>query len=314
MLHIILLILKILGILLLSIIGLAFILILMVLFIPVRYNVKAFKYDDIHMNLVVSWFLHCITYKQMYNGSKMISKIRIFGFVIKDSEKPKTKKIRKAKKIKKATKKNKKKHESDVKIAEIPNSKAAEVTKSIIAAESLQVEESEATSKKKRFIDKLRSFLRKMKEILSKIPVFFITIKTTYLNIIEMKNTIIRRISSIREFLKKEENKLGFKKIWWAIKKFTKHIWPKKLKFNIHFGTGDPCSTGQLLGVIGMTYHLYQKSVTIIPDFTEEVYEGDIFAKGRIRVITILVISIRVLLDKNFKQLLKGFNELKEEL
>lgn len=330
MLHIILFILKIIGILLLLLIGIVFTILLIVLFVPIRYRIAISKYDTMYMKIFVSWFLRSITYCQIYNENKMTVQIRMFGFVIKDSENPKTKK-----RIKKKTKRNKKANgtfsknrsnspkkkrdsEGDIEIAQvnphnldIDNNSQKDYSLNPISYPPTVVNLDKM--KKKGFIGKIRAFLIKIKTYFIQTIEFFKKIKTSYLNIIATKQTIFHKIHVIRDYLKKEEHKLGIKKVWWGIKRLVKCVFPKKLKANIHFGTGDPCSTGKVLGVIGLTYHLYQKNVNIMPNFTEEIYEGDVFAKSKIHLFTILITGIQVILDKNVRQLMKELTELKEE-
>jgi hypothetical protein len=86
------------------------------------------------------------------------------------------------------------------------------------------------------------------------------------------------------------------------------------VKGEVRLGTGDPCTTGYLLGAISIGYGFYGESIKVIPDFENEVYEGQVFAKGRIRTITLLIICIKLIIDSNFRTLLKKFNKFKEEL
>ena len=99
-----------------------------------------------------------------------------------------------------------------------------------------------------------------------------------------------------------------------SIGKLLKHILPRKLKANIIYGTGDPCSTGQILGALSILYSMYGDRVTIIPDFENQRFEGNAMARGRIRLVTILIIVIKLILDKRFRQLRNNVRLLKEAL
>lgn len=165
-----------------------------------------------------------------------------------------------------------------------------------------------------RLSHKIKLIILRIKNIFRKIIEFFKKIKHKIKEIIVNIKTFVHKIYLIKDFFSDDINKEGIKKIWRSIKKLVKHIYPTKIKANIRFGTGDPCTTGQALGIISLTYHRYKNNVKIIPDFNEATIEGDLFAKGRIQLFAVLLISIRLILDKNFKHLLNQFQKLKEEL
>lgn len=354
MLHIILFILKTIGIILISILGILLILVLIVLIVPIRYQVEAKKYEDIQGYVKIRWILCILYFKLKYEKENFKYQIRFFGFIIKDSEKPKNIKIKKKKLGK--VKKQKRKHNKDISrkkksIEVIKNSNIKQnESKTLSTNERLGMKEDEAKSKiytenhiqdkniqrvgknniednqkspsledkKFTFWEKLRNkihiFFQKIKEIIDKIRNFLKKLKINFIELNLTRETLVRRFNLVKMFFTDDGNKKGIKKIWLSIKKVSKHIYPKKIKAKVHFGTGDPCSTGQVLGAISMTYHRYQKSVKIVPDFNQEILEGNLYAKGRIRLFTLSIICIKLLVDENFKQLLTSFKELKEEL
>ena len=61
-----------------------------------------------------------------------------------------------------------------------------------------------------------------------------------------------------------------------------RHMLPVKIQGNLHFGFEDPSITGQVLAVAGMVYPLYGKTFRIIPDFEQQVLEGEVNLKGRV--------------------------------
>ena len=56
------------------------------------------------------------------------------------------------------------------------------------------------------------------------------------------------------------------------------HLWkqihPRRMRGKVIFGTGDPCSTGELLGVFALFYAWYGNGVQIVPDFEQKRIEG----------------------------------------
>ncbi len=102
MLHIILLILKIIGICLLCLIGLLLLCIGLVLFVPVRYRASG-SYIEKQLKLLggVTWLCHIISVRIFYDGEKQEDKsrvlVKIFGIAIMDTAKKKTKKAKEPK-------------------------------------------------------------------------------------------------------------------------------------------------------------------------------------------------------------------------
>ena len=80
MLHILLMILKIIGIILLAIIGIALLIVILILFVPIRYRIQAHRYDDTMAKVNISWLLSAIRFTLEYNGDEVDTKIRILGF------------------------------------------------------------------------------------------------------------------------------------------------------------------------------------------------------------------------------------------
>lgn len=96
------------------------------------------------------------------------------------------------------------------------------------------------------------------------------------------------------------------------------HLWrklkPKVLRGNIIFGTGDPCTTGQILGVAAVFYAFYGKGIQIIPDFEEARLEGNLFIRGRISLITMIIILFRIFFCREWSRFRQEAKQLKEAL
>ncbi|MGB4661224.1 MAG: DUF2953 domain-containing protein [Mobilitalea sp.] len=156
--------------------------------------------------------------------------------------------------------------------------------------------------------------LSKILNIKEKIVEFFKITKEKIASIFQNLTDVQRKIGLISAFISDEMNRAGMKRTFKSIKKIVKHILPTKLKSKVIFGTGDPCSTGQLLGLCAILYSFYGDNMQITPDFQNARFEGQHYAKGRIRLITLLFIVIKLILDKRFKQLKGNLLILKEAL
>lgn len=384
MLHIVLILLKIIGILLCIILGLLLTFILVVLFVPIRYGLWADNREELQGRVKVTWLLRLISFQITYNDKKLSIKLKIFGRIFFDNNNPREAnkrkgskynsraKQKKSRKLRKQTSKrnavtetgknewtadknkadsisteyksldNKKVqhiefHDSAKPVIEIKEKEPQPETspkESLEKNSSLKSVEDEKKIKEdldqhiveekedefkffhkiKEFFNKMKSFLLKIKGFFQKIASGFQKVKNIFHNIREGASNLISKWEKIKAFYKVESNKQGIKLSLYAIKKVVKHILPKKIKGQIEFGTGDPCSTGQALGAAACFYSIYGKSFQIIPNFNDEIFEGNIYMAGRIRIVTLLIIVVKLILNKNFKELIKNFRAFKEEL
>ncbi len=190
----------------------------------------------------------------------------------------------------------------------------------------------DATQKDKKGKEEKNSFLRrfitKVKEVCGKITNIFISIGNKIKNLTNVFHKLKEKLLSIKKlivtfwekkrkaasFFQQIENKAAIKLALSSLWKLLKHVGPVKIKGYVHFGTGDPATTGQVLGAAAAFYGYYGKYVKVKPDFEEEVLEGELFIKGRIRLFNLLIIGIKLLRDENFKRFIKNTKLLKEEL
>jgi hypothetical protein len=350
LLHVILLILKIIGIVLLTVLGVVLLAILLILLVPIRYNVNAEKNDNISAVIKAGWLLRILYFKAEYKDEAFIYFVKLFGITIrtnlskekkvKESKPKKEKRNTRQKEIKKQTKEVEKTPvATDIKELpfhqEQPIKKEDKTDTSIIKQDDVkqQIEQKlidnnqynseeiliiKKRSKVSILWEKIKNTWNKMidtiKNLWTKVRNLFRSIRTKVSDWIASFRNIKRKIELCKEFIQDEQNKLGIKYVFQSIKKTLKHSIPRKVTGLIHFGTGDPCSTGQALGVVSLLYAYYGGNIKVVPDFENEIIEGYIQAKGRIRLGTLLIIAIKLLLNDNFKQLVINYRKLKEEL
>lgn len=92
-----------------------------------------------------------------------------------------------------------------------------------------------------------------------------------------------------REYLKK------------YIPRTLKHILPRKVKGYVHYGMDEPYKTGQVTGYLSLLPFVYQKGLSMQPDFEQKVLELDVKLKGRIQ----LGYLLRIVLNRNIWRTLK---------
>ncbi len=454
MLHIVLLVLKIIGIILASLLGLLIALILIVLLVPIRYKLKAEYHDQLKAAARVSWLLRIISFSAEYNTKdfaltdslvnteeaeiNLRMRLRIFGRIIYDSNRKKEDIPEKDKKVrfsfKRRTRTIKEEvHSQDEKVNDdnslkkpepslmadnasrnisdkatraeltrISRAEAEAVTGSVeeedtnLSSETIQlsknnpmdqaaaeeeqglktdsdkifeieiqenekklkdienkeikqldikqtdtrqkdikkidiqqigieqnetvlkekqngIEDSREQMKEKGIFNAFKRFFHKLKSLFIKIKDFFTGIKLKTDNITDKFKQLYDKYSLVKVFFQDENNKLGLKYGYNNLKGILRHIKPRKVIANIEFGTGDPSSTGQILGVAAVFMGIYGNSVKIIPDFENEVIKGDFYCRGRIQSLILLIIGIKVIRNRNIKTLIKNFQTLKEE-
>lgn len=131
-----------------------------------------------------------------------------------------------------------------------------------------------------------------------------------YSNNIE-KEKIKRLTGKIKKILKDDSCKAALNKIKTELINLLKAIMPYKLYLKAEFSAGSPDKTGMVLGILAMFPIGYRNKWKIRPDFErEEIYIDSQFdIKGHIFLYKILVIAIRVFVDKNCRKL---YNEIRK--
>jgi len=128
-------------------------------------------------------------------------------------------------------------------------------------------------------------------------------IKYTIKKIYDKIKHILEEISFYKKLLQDEQTKLLFSHACKRIGKVLRHIRPRKLKVDVTFGASSPDTTGYIFAVYGMLSPKLGKDVCITPDFTGQILEGTLYAKGHITIFTILVNVCALILDKKLKLL-----------
>ena len=114
---------------------------------------------------------------------------------------------------------------------------------------------------------------------------------------------------TILTFIRDEENKKAFRLAKRQIFALIRHVLPQKLEGKIHFGFGDPYTTGQVLTWISPFYGLYGRHVQVCPDFMEPCLDGELKLKGRIRLGTLIFLAFRMFQNKQIRLWVKKWRE-----
>lgn len=121
------------------------------------------------------------------------------------------------------------------------------------------------------------------------------------------KSFPFEKISSIITFVRDNENKSGIRKVKKEAVGLFKYLMPTKVKGKVTFGTGDPCTTGWILGGISMFQVAYTDGLTIVPDFEEQVFKASGYVRGRARIVYLVRLFLRGYRDEDIKTLILKF-------
>lgn len=323
-------ILKVIGIVIASIIGLVLFVISLVLFVPIRYKVKANKENCdetvIEAHGTISWLLHILNIHIDYPSDDLI-KIRVFFIRIgkknkKDKKNKKTKDIKyddekieesdninisstdislveEQDSIKDKIRSDSEKMDTDNAKEEqhIENHSAEDVSDEEVSgddASSEKISEEEDSEEKptmKGFIEKVIDAVKNIK----------LTVQNVYDKIKHICNNLNKYINIITS----NTFSHAFKKCRVSLVKILKRILPRKLAGNIFFGTGDPSSTGKFIGYYSLIYPYISRELNVFPDFENKIAYGDVLIKGHFCVFSILRIMASAYFNKDVKKLLK---------
>lgn len=273
MLHIIIFILKIIGILLLVILGLILLLVSSVLFVPITYKVRAERKDGvIQVRAVAGWMFRLLSVHYRLHTSQEPMQLlqgRILGIPVWKPLEPKKEKPKKAEK--KSKEKQSKPKQMEAKQleqkAEVKSSdKAKERLKKDLtpgtAVATIPQPESEV-SRQEQPQDKqaqtkpprqsiLKKLLYAIRRIYGKITAIGRGLFSLVVKLLHMPEKASETIGTLTDFWNLEENVKARESIWRELKFLWKHSRPRKADLTLHFGFEDPSWTGQCMGVLSI--------------------------------------------------------------
>ncbi len=336
MVHVILLILKGLGILLLALLLLFLLALAAILLVPVRYRIEASvleKKPDV--SLRVTWLLHLLSVSAEYHpdAGPFAVKIRFLGMELgkeKKGKKGRKKGEQEEKKDDSAvweTEHEAEKQETEESEAWWTEEQEREEFRTDEAEDAERIEDSETAevpddadesgasawewadaekhtgSQDTGSAKKGKSFgitfvWKRLQSLVRSVREFFGKLKKGAVNLAEKKE-------KLTAFMQDEENQKLLHLLWRQAGGVFRHIRPRKLRLYLRFGFEDPYWTGKVLGYASMFYAYYHKNVELVPEFEQEVLEGNLYAKGRVRAGTLMAKGARLLLDKGFRNMLK---------
>lgn len=330
MLHIIIFILKIIGILLLVILGLILLLVSSVLFVPITYKVRAERKDGvIQVRAVAGWMFRLLSVHYRLHTSQEPMQLlqgRILGIPVWKPLEPKKEKPKKAEK--KSKEKQSKPKQMEAKQLE----QKAEVKSSDKAKERLKKDLTPGTavatipqpepkvSRQEQPQDKqaqtkpprqsiLKKLLYAIRRIYGKITAIGRGLFSQVVKLLHMPEKASETIGTLTDFWNLEENVKARESIWRELKFLWKHSRPRKADLTLHFGFEDPSWTGQCMGVLSILNVWYPGRIFLKPEFEQEIFEGTLYIKGHMMLAVPLLSIFRLWRDENVMKIYRRFRQ-----
>ncbi len=315
MLHILLLILKIIGIILAVLIGCILLALCLALFVPVHYRVELKRTESessppIEVKAKITWLLHFININILY-PSDIYLKVRIL-FITLFRLPPKKKRGKKKNKDSKG-KSNKKENEKVKEAQERGQSDVsikAENVKTEQNAKDTEDESAESTSPDNADEETQDTNPKlSLKGKLIKIWNLFKNIWYTIKGICDKIKEILENIEYYLDIIKSDTFSQAFSLCKDELVSILNYVKPRKFIADLIIGMDDPAATGQILSYCGILYPLIGNNVIVTGDFDRKRIEGSVFFKGRIKLFTFLKAVIRIYFSKDIRKLLKLFKK-----
>ena len=306
MIHIILLILKIIGIILLVIFGL----LLLILLFPITYMGKAEGCGkQIQAKVRAGWLFHFVHFGLTFQEGQTSYKIRLLGIPIYSS-------------------KGEDEDESKERTENMPQSDFADDSKEDNLKEERQQQEKsdeelreETTETKKSENNEMHDSVwndggdeeskrqkKSLKDFCEKIKSIIQSIREKMHHIGESIQSAAKKVKETNDFLKANSTKKAYRYAKKIIKKLLKHIFPKRIRANVVYGMEAPDVTGKIYGYIAMAYAAFglnPKKVKVLPDFQEKKFEGEIRAGGYIILGWVGILALKFYFYKEIHDIIK---------
>ncbi|MCP1109281.1 hypothetical protein [Ohessyouella blattaphilus] len=280
MLGVLLGIIKVIGIILLAILGLLVLLILIVLFLAIKYEASgesAGDFESTQVRIKVSWLWSLLRIRFSYSKEDSKLSVKILWFELIKEESPDESSYENTSEI-----------SHEVVPAREDSGESIPVTKESpppqAEAPRISTEEKVKTEKTS-WKDKAMKIFQKIKY----------TLKSIY-----------DKITSVKDFLNEETTKIALRYFFKQLKKLLRRLTPKRFKGSVNIGFDDPATTGYLMaGYSALKPLAAFKEIELYPDLENKVLSGDLYIKGKIRMVYFLGMAITLLLKKEIRQTVK---------
>ncbi len=308
MLHILVLILKVIGIIFAAILGILVLLACVVLYVPVRYDIRAScdcTFAGIRAGARVTWLLHLVGFYACYEEKELTWRIRIAWKNIRSGQEEKSTIRSEVETYDKEMEEDRKdlaeavegEEESadtgEVKevgqLCEVSGEDAAKSEEGSCgepceASDCGAGCEEEHRSIWQKITDLCQSIWQKITGLYRKIADIPAKVKDSIENISEKIESLKGKKDKIVDFLTDEIHKKAFVKAKDELWRLLRKLRPKRVAARVRYGFEDPSLTGRILAGISVMYPFLGDDVRVYPDFERKVLDGNLEVAGKIKV------------------------------
>ena len=311
MVHILLLILKIIGMILLVVLGIA----LLLLIVPVRYKGRGeFEQKSAKIKITAHWLFHIIYFSFSYENRQQKYSLRVLGIPIPLSFKEKKDRDRKkvSHRPERRTEKKGKEHQTKKEkraAAKDTEGVKTETAKNIISDTPKNINPEAAENINTKRIEPDKSIPKKkwqtgLQKIFNRIKAFWNKIISVIKRILENVKDSYHKTGEIKKITLDEATKEAYGYGKDILFRLIRHVKPRNIRANIRLGFAYPDVTGKTLGYLAMAYAAFginPKKIQILPDFENKIFEGNIRMKGRFMIGVVLIHVLRLYLKKEIR-------------
>ncbi|HIX72694.1 MAG TPA: DUF2953 domain-containing protein [Candidatus Anaerobutyricum stercoripullorum] len=298
MIHVLLILLKFLGIFLLFLLGLIF----LILAAPIRYSFHFHAGEEASFGgqIKVTWLLGILYIRGSYIEKIFEYRVRIFGYQILGNQKEflEKKQKRERKKQKKRNKKSEKSKNKENVPAPLKQEESCgddRTAKQEMQPEEKVSPEQEGTCEECRSAEKAVEPMEKKPSSTDRFRE-----KTT-----GRLDSLRKKIHEFREAYQEYHGKQLMDFAKQSIIKILRHVLPRRMRGFIRFGFDDPAVTGIVTGGAALFYPKYRDTLVLEPDFGQECFEADCRGRGRIHPGFFLYMGLKALWNPDVRALLK---------
>ena len=305
-------ILKLIGWIILGILGIILGILLFVLFSAVRYRIDGKKEEKPEGEIRIAWLFGILSVVIAWQDGLHI-KIKIFGKTMgKKNREPKTESKTYSETVPGERNELEEKQKALEKLLDEkeriePKKTKAEKKKPQKDKPEKQKSEKQKSEKQKiNLQEKLAKNIQKLRCSFKKLCDKLRQIQEKWNALQDKWNWVQEKRIFITEYIQKPENQKSARLILRQIKKIFRHVLPRKGSSTITFGREDPYTMGKIVSYASAAYPFTHNLLTFHPVFGENILEGDVHLRGRIRLGVILGHVLRLLFDKNIRRQLFG--------
>lgn len=287
--HIILVILKIIGITVLVLLGIILTLSLLILFVPVRYSVRADFNNDASLGIHFTWLAGILRCRISYpKGEPWIC--RLFGIPIARGKRAGRKKTTNRRRRNNTLSGSSEQSDSNSAKKNIHYDSGNEDGAKRDAGYADAADKDGADSLTEHLHKKNRRYKKERRRK-----------KANHKDKKKKKNTF----KTLFGILGDERNKRLIVFLKDVVIQFLKRVRPRKIKADMVIGFDDPACTGLFFGGLGILTVCWTGKYNITPDFEKKILKGSVRARGYVRVLDVLRFLLKILLNEDIKRVMK---------